>query len=333
MKKYGINNFKYEIIEECSEDELNEKEQYYIKLYDSYIYGNHHNGYNLSPGGESIKGIEFLNQETIQTIIDLWNSGMAVIEIYETGIACRETIVKYLKKYCSDYNTTESIKRSKALANIYNCKSINQYSLEGILIKTYSSIADASKENNISSSNIVLAAQKKNKTANGYFWIYTTDNQKESLKILQSPTIFNHSLQTSKIEQYDLSGNYIKTYDNAEAAAKEVQRDVLAFRYACNNGRKVAGYQWKWAEDTNKIIKPYNRTSWTGKYISQYSLNNQLLNVFKTGAEAARYLNLGENANNNITRCCRGLRSTAYGYKWQYITKEQYDEEKEKQSS
>ena len=33
FKKYGINNFIFEIIEECTLKELNEKEQYYIKLY------------------------------------------------------------------------------------------------------------------------------------------------------------------------------------------------------------------------------------------------------------------------------------------------------------
>ena len=33
FKKYGINNFIFEIIEECAIKELNEKEQYYIKLY------------------------------------------------------------------------------------------------------------------------------------------------------------------------------------------------------------------------------------------------------------------------------------------------------------
>ena len=40
------NDFKYEIIEYCSEEELNEKEIYWIKFYDSY-----NSGYNKTPGG------------------------------------------------------------------------------------------------------------------------------------------------------------------------------------------------------------------------------------------------------------------------------------------
>jgi len=48
MKKYGLDNFQYEVLEECKEQLLDEREQYYIQLYDSYITTNHNNGYNLT---------------------------------------------------------------------------------------------------------------------------------------------------------------------------------------------------------------------------------------------------------------------------------------------
>ena len=37
--KYGIDNFKFETIEECSKEDLIQREQYYIDLYDSYNEG------------------------------------------------------------------------------------------------------------------------------------------------------------------------------------------------------------------------------------------------------------------------------------------------------
>lgn len=43
----GVENFTFEIIEECSIEELETKEEYYVALYDSY-----NNGYNKTPGGE-----------------------------------------------------------------------------------------------------------------------------------------------------------------------------------------------------------------------------------------------------------------------------------------
>lgn len=45
MLEYGLYNFSWELLEECPADQLNEKERYYIELYNSYNYG-----YNSSRG-------------------------------------------------------------------------------------------------------------------------------------------------------------------------------------------------------------------------------------------------------------------------------------------
>ena len=50
MQKYGLKNFKFEVLEECTEAELGMKEKYYIALYDTF---NH--GYNSTSGGEDNK--------------------------------------------------------------------------------------------------------------------------------------------------------------------------------------------------------------------------------------------------------------------------------------
>lgn len=56
FRKYGEKNFKFEIIEECSEEELNEKEILYIKKHNSYVRWKNSNGYNQTLGGESNSG-------------------------------------------------------------------------------------------------------------------------------------------------------------------------------------------------------------------------------------------------------------------------------------
>ena len=48
FRKYGIDNFTFEIIEFCKEDELFEKEKFWIKKYDSF-----NSGYNDTEGGDS----------------------------------------------------------------------------------------------------------------------------------------------------------------------------------------------------------------------------------------------------------------------------------------
>ena len=45
MQAYGIWNFSWEVLEQCSKDLLDEKEKYYIDLYDSYNFG-----YNSNTG-------------------------------------------------------------------------------------------------------------------------------------------------------------------------------------------------------------------------------------------------------------------------------------------
>lgn len=47
IRKYGKENFKIELVEECNKDDLNEKERYWIQYYDSY-----NNGYNSTLGGD-----------------------------------------------------------------------------------------------------------------------------------------------------------------------------------------------------------------------------------------------------------------------------------------
>lgn len=63
-KSIGPNNFKYEVIEcnnynDVSEalEDLNVKESYYIGKYDTYI-----NGYNMTMGGEGVRGIVFSDE-------------------------------------------------------------------------------------------------------------------------------------------------------------------------------------------------------------------------------------------------------------------------------
>lgn len=48
MKKEGIDNFTFELLEECSTSVLDEKEVFYINLYNAYDYG-----YNSNRGNKN----------------------------------------------------------------------------------------------------------------------------------------------------------------------------------------------------------------------------------------------------------------------------------------
>lgn len=59
VNKYGIDNFKFYIIEECSVECLDERERYYISLYRS---DNEDFGYNVEPGGA--RGLKTMSDGT-----------------------------------------------------------------------------------------------------------------------------------------------------------------------------------------------------------------------------------------------------------------------------
>ena len=56
MRKYGLENFSFEIILECEDWELDGWEEYYIFIYNAYAHNTDSNGYNLTFGGEGNRG-------------------------------------------------------------------------------------------------------------------------------------------------------------------------------------------------------------------------------------------------------------------------------------
>ena len=76
FRKYGLENFSYEIIEECLISELDKRETYWIRYYDSY-----NNGYNCDLGGHNNHFCKF-NQKILGSIEnDLRNTNLILQEI------------------------------------------------------------------------------------------------------------------------------------------------------------------------------------------------------------------------------------------------------------
>lgn len=82
MYKYGVENFYYEILEECSIEQLDEREIYYIQKYDSY-----NNGYNMTLGGEGNKyetnGRAILTLPQVEEIRLMYDARIPFREAYQ----------------------------------------------------------------------------------------------------------------------------------------------------------------------------------------------------------------------------------------------------------
>lgn len=83
IHKYGIDSFTFEILEECSIEELDEREKYWIHYYNTYLGF----GYNCNEGGGNFQGSNNgrakLSEEDIFFIRECYNKHFNRKEVYE----------------------------------------------------------------------------------------------------------------------------------------------------------------------------------------------------------------------------------------------------------
>lgn len=187
FRKYGVENFSYEILEKFeiySLEKLNKLEQEYIKKYNTLI----PNGYNMIPGGNNGAGL------------------------------------------------------SKGIE-------VEQYSLSGEYVQTFSSAKQASEELNINHSNICACCRNERNIAGDYQWKYSKSN-KEIFKI----TKVKIPIYDNIIQQYDKNNNLIREYKTIFEANNITGIHSGNISSCCKGTRKSAGgYYWK----IKQVIKKY----------------------------------------------------------------------------
>ena len=163
MRKYGIENFIIETVEECSDEVLNEREIFWIEYYNSFK-----NGYNATKGGD---GRSYLDYDVVVTT---YNELKSLTETAKRLEISSKQVQIILKARGIKIYTSQEVNRVK------NGISINQYDLEGNYIKTFPSIKNAAIELGIlkspkdrgCTSHISDVCKNKRKTAYGYIWKY-----------------------------------------------------------------------------------------------------------------------------------------------------------------
>jgi hypothetical protein len=122
-----------------------------------------------------------------------------------------------------------------------NCKSIAQYSKNGKLISTYPSLKIASKKTGINFKNISVAANK-HQLSGKFLWRYFSESPLEKI------SSYDRFPQRRKpVYQYSIEGEFIKKFECAKEAAKEVNAHKTNINSAANGRQKTAaGYIWKY---------------------------------------------------------------------------------------
>ena len=242
IQKYGKKNFEWEILEKCLPENLDEKERYYINLYNTCSSKGWH-GYNITDGGEG---------------------GMKT--------------------------------------------PVNQYDKHGVFIKTYSSMTEAADDCKTTVNQISQCCNKHCISAGGFLWSFIGDNPVDYIAPGEA---------TSKaVDQYDLQGNFIKTFRSCQEAVKEISLEhnkKVSIGQITNCCRKdntsAGGYMWRFHGDKPPV--PYVDRYY--RIVKQYSLDDELIAVYSSLKEAEEKTGIGRS---NICTCIKGRVKTAGGYKW-----------------
>ena len=163
IRKYGIENFKIELIEDnLSDDLINEREIYWIKFYKTY-----YNGYNATIGGD---GKSFYNHDVF---LQEFFEGKSITEIARKFGCSHKTVSQAVKARGLDVRTNTP----KQLGN--KVAQINPQTKE--ILNIFDSQRDAAKymiDNGFSSAkkittvatNIGRVLKGKRKSCCGFFW-------------------------------------------------------------------------------------------------------------------------------------------------------------------
>lgn len=124
-------------------------------------------------------------------------------------------------------------------------------------------------------------------------------------------------INSKPVMQFDLNGNYIRTYSSRREAANSVHCQEVNIGKCCLGTHKQAGgYQWCDVGNENNIEKYFSKAETKGE-IAQIS-NGKIINIFKNARVATKIL--GKKDFSSIYKCLNGERKKAFGFTWICVT-------------
>ena len=317
IKSNGKENFDYVILENCDISRLNFLEKFWIKKLNS---NNSKFGYNLTNGGNSdftyskhSKIGNPCNRKIVKkydfegNLIDLYESVKEAGDSNNMSWATVSTCCNGKKNSASGFVwkfIKDSFNEFSVVKHLYK-KPIVQYDVCGNFIERFSSIKEAAIKMNVQENLIARCAKGKQKTCKEFVWKFEGELFDKNKKILLKKDY------RKKIDQYDFSGNFIKTYESSYQLKK------LGFGksiHMCCSGKCffIKGYIWRYHGDKfNKFdLEQF-------KPVIQYSIDGKLINSFPTILKAAKIFNKQKNPY-HILECCKGKFKEASGFVWRF---------------
>lgn len=228
---YGVEHFSVVEIEKCNDEDLNDRERYWISYYQSYI---EDNGYNLTLGGDCGYWKDYSDVYT------LWDEGLPVTEIQNRTGFSRTTLSKVLKEY-ENYSRTESEHRQSYLVSKHQYRPVIQYAQDGTYLNRFDTPQDAIDHLGVGIyGELIKKCKQSNRMYYGYQWRFEGDDPPGAFikrKELYKPVI-----------QFDADGNEIARYDSITIASRETKAPYHGIQGCCKGRQgQSGGYIWRYA--------------------------------------------------------------------------------------
>ena len=167
FNKYSINNFKFEIICICFDEDLDKNEIEYMKKYNSIV----PNGYNLREGGNSGKHNQLTKDKISKALTGR-------IPVYKNGVNpnigkkhIKETKYKIRIALLGMKKSKETCEKLALIGR----KKVIQYDINNNIISVFNSGKEAAEKNNTTKAAISMVCNGKRIQNKGYKYEYESD--------------------------------------------------------------------------------------------------------------------------------------------------------------
>lgn len=125
-------------------------------------------------------------------------------------------------------------------------------------------------------------------------------------------------VRKERINQFDLNGNFIKSYESLRVAAEDNNTSYQAISAVLRRIRKQHN-SFIYRYDGEESPDPVETTKTHGRITAQYDMNGNFIQSYPSANQAAIALGKNSSAGRNIRAVCTGERQSAYGFKWRYL--------------
>lgn len=247
IRKHGEQNFSFSIIEEVSNEKLDEREKYWIAYYDTY-----RKGYNMTYGGKAMIKHKYCKVSD-EEILDCYfneakENGALTAKLLDIG---EDTVYRRLKEYHIKTRNKYQIAADNNKANYKPIWQVDINTLE--IVKEWKNIASADIQCD------ALEA-RKTKISRGYFWCYANKESYERLMVRVKDVDCSRNLQYEYvIQQLDPdTGEVLNTFKTIREATAYVNKTrVDPISNACNGRQRIAyGFMWRKVLKDQALLQP-----------------------------------------------------------------------------